>query len=75
MQPGFSLYPLSVASLSVGEDISLPKEQMKQLHDVLTSSFFKSVKEVGAGGWAWKLQSSTSLAVAELWDVVPVGET
>jgi len=33
-------------SLSVGEDISLPKEQMKQLHDVLTSSFFKSVKEV-----------------------------
>jgi hypothetical protein len=28
------------------DDVSLPKEQMAQLRDVLTSQFFNSVKEV-----------------------------
>ena len=30
----------------LGDDVSLPKEQMAQLRDVLTSQFFNSVKEV-----------------------------
>lgn len=32
--------------LCLGEDVTLPKEQMKELQEVLTSSFFKSVKDV-----------------------------
>ena len=35
-----------VCVLHTGEDTSLPKDQMKELQEVLTSSFFKSVKEV-----------------------------
>lgn len=31
---------------NVGDEVSLPKEHMKELHEVMTSSFFKSVKEV-----------------------------
>ncbi len=35
-----------LCDIILGEDVSLPKDQMNDLHEVLTSSFFKSVKEV-----------------------------
>ena len=46
-----SLQPLELCSYSylqliVGSDITLPKDEMILLRQVLTSPFFKSVKEV-----------------------------
>ena len=44
--PSLSLSPLHSPSLYPEEDVSLPKDQMEQLKNILTSSFFNSVKEV-----------------------------
>ena len=49
-----------------GEDASLPKEQMKELHEVLTSSFFKSVKEVME---LYLLNCSGLCLSRDLWDL------
>lgn len=51
--------------------MSLPKDQMNDLHEVLTSSFFKSVKEVLAF-FLFVVVVVCIEYICSLWDVVDI---